>query len=47
MTSAEVRAAAREIGIGDRTLWRWLATTEPPPPRRRRRDRGTAQDGKG
>ena len=39
LPSAEVRTAAREIGVGERTLWRWLAVTEPPPPRRARRDR--------
>jgi Mu transposase, C-terminal./Integrase core domain. len=38
LTSAEVRDAARETGIGERTLWRWLGTTEPPP-RRARGDR--------
>jgi putative transposase len=37
LSSAEVRVAAREIGVGERTLWRWLARTEPPPLRRWRR----------
>ena len=35
LTSADVRATARELGVGERTVWRWPAATEPPPPRLR------------
>jgi putative transposase len=30
LRTAEVRAAARNTGISERTLWRWLARTAPP-----------------
>ncbi|SFO44386.1 putative transposase [Pseudonocardia ammonioxydans] len=39
LTSAQVRQAAAEVGIGERTLWRWLGAVGPPPPRRARRGR--------
>jgi len=37
--SADVAAAAIDLGVGERTVWRWLATREPRAPRRRRQDR--------
>jgi putative transposase len=37
LRSEDVRAAAAGLGIGERTVWRWLTAPEPPP-RRPRRD---------
>jgi putative transposase len=39
LRSADVRAIAAQLGIGERTVWRWLATSMDSPRRRRRRDR--------
>jgi putative transposase len=36
LTAAEVARAARQVGIGERTLWRWLAGALPGAPARAR-----------